>query len=173
MLSKESKQSYSTVIEVLRKRFHPVDIEELRGAELYQICQKDESVEELGIKLQAAARKAFPSLMGKEQDRLMKGKFFQSLLPKWQRKLCAPKTEESFVDLFNRARTAEKHDQQYNQSAADKNDGRKRSTPNKVEPQNKVTGQTSESGAKKDGTPQSQNRPVCFNCDQPGHVARN
>ena len=25
MLSKESKQSYSTVIEALRKRFHPVD----------------------------------------------------------------------------------------------------------------------------------------------------
>ena len=164
MLSKESKQSYSTVVEALRKRFHPVDIEELRGAEFYQICQKYESVEELGIKLQAAARKAFPSLMGKEQDRLMKGRFFQSLLPKWQRKLGAPKTGESFEDLFNRARTAEKHDQQYNQSAADKNDGRKRSTPNKVEPQNKAAGQSSERGAKKDGTPQNQNnRPVCFN----------
>ena len=73
------------------------------------------SVEELGIKLQAASRREFPSLMGKEQDRLMKGRFFQSLLPKWQRKLGAPKTGESFEDLFNRARMAEKHDQQYNQ----------------------------------------------------------
>ena len=133
MLSKESKQSYSTAVEALRKRFHPVDIEELRGAEFYQICQKDESVEELGIKLQAAARKAFPSLLGKEHDRLMKGRFFQSLLPKWQRKLGAPKTEETFEDLFNRARTAEKHDQQYSQSAADKNDSRKKSNPNKTD----------------------------------------
>ena len=30
------------------------------------------SVEEIGIKLQAAARKAFPSLIGKVHDRLMK-----------------------------------------------------------------------------------------------------
>lgn len=62
---------------------------------------------ELGIKLQAAARKAFPSLIGKEHDRLMKGRFFQSLflLPKWQRKLGAPKTEEAFEDLFNKACT--------------------------------------------------------------------
>ena len=72
------------------------------------------SAEELGVKLQAAATKAFPSLMGKEQERLMKDKFIHSLLPKWQRKLGAPKTEESFEDIFNRARTAKKHDQQYN-----------------------------------------------------------
>ena len=103
----------------------------------------------------------------------MKSRYFQSLLLKWQRKLGAPKTEESFEDLFNRARTAEKHDQQYNQSAAEKNDGRKRSIPNKIEPQNKAAGQSSESGAKKGDAPNSQNRPVCFNCDQPGHVARN
>ena len=63
MLSKESKQSYSTIVEALRKQF-----------QFYQICQKDESVEELGIKLQAAARKAFPSLLDKEHDRLMKGR---------------------------------------------------------------------------------------------------
>ena len=81
MLSKETKQSYSAVVEALRKRFHPVDIEELRGAEFYQIYQKEKSVEEIGIKLQSAARKAFPSLIGKEHDRLMKGRFFQSLLP--------------------------------------------------------------------------------------------
>ena len=103
------------MVEALRKRFHPIDIEQLRGAEFYQICQKDDCVEELGIKLQAAARKAFPSLMDKEQDRLMKCRFFQSLLPKWRRKLGAPKTGELFKDLFNRVRTAEKHDQQYNQ----------------------------------------------------------
>ena len=76
-----------------------------------------------------------------------------------------PKTEESFEDLTE-ARTAEKHDL-YNQSAADKNDGQKRSTLNKVEPQNKAAGQSSESGAKRDGTPKSQNGPVCLNWRQP------
>ena len=42
MLSNETKQSYSAVVEALRKQFHPVDIEELRGAEFYQIYQKKE-----------------------------------------------------------------------------------------------------------------------------------
>ena len=87
MLPNESKESYSAAKSALRKRFQPVDIEELRGAEFYQIVQTNETVEELGIKLQTLARKAFPSLMGKECDRLLKGRFFQSLQTKWQRKL--------------------------------------------------------------------------------------
>ena len=76
MLPKESKASYSTARDALKKRFQPVDIEELRGAEFYQIVQTTETVEELGIKLQTLARKAFPSLVGKELDRLLKGRFF-------------------------------------------------------------------------------------------------
>ena len=52
----------------------------------------------------------------------MKGRFFQSLVPKWQRKLGALKAEETFKDLFNRACTVEKQDEQYSQSAADKTD---------------------------------------------------
>lgn len=38
-LSKEIKESYSAVIDAIRKRFQPVDIEELRGAEFYQMTQ--------------------------------------------------------------------------------------------------------------------------------------
>ena len=173
MLSKETKQSYSAVVEALRKRFHPVDIEELRGAEFYQIYQKEESVEEIGIKLQSAARKAFPSLIGKEHDRLMKGRFFQSLLPKWQRKLGAPKTDETFEDLFNRARTVEKHDEQYSQSAADKSDNRKKSSSNKAESQSKAGSENSGGGAKESAPQNYQKSVVCFNCEQPGHIARN
>lgn len=45
------------------------------------------------------AKKAFPSLGAKELDRLLKGRFFQALLPKWQRKLGAPKVAESFNEL--------------------------------------------------------------------------
>ena len=51
-LSSDTKKSYSAVVEALRKRFLPIDIEELRGAEFYQLTQKEETVEEMGIKLQ-------------------------------------------------------------------------------------------------------------------------
>ena len=51
-LPKETQGSYSDVISALRKRFQPVDIEELRGAEFYQMIQNTETVEEMGIKLQ-------------------------------------------------------------------------------------------------------------------------
>lgn len=38
--------------------------------------------------------------------------FFQALLPKWQRKFGAPKVGETFKELYDRARTCERHDQQ-------------------------------------------------------------
>ena len=161
------------MVEALRKRFHPVDIEELRGAEFYQIYQKEKSVEEIGIKLQSAARKAFLSLIGKEHDRLMKGRFFQSLLPKWQRKMGAHKADETFEDLFKRAHTVEKHDEQYSQSAADKSDDHKKSSSNEAESQNKA-GSENSGGRAKESAPQNyQKSVVCFNCEQPGHIARN
>ena len=114
-LPKETQGSYSSVISALRKRFQPVDIEELRGAEFYQMTQTTETVEEMGIKLQTTARKAFPSLVGKEWDRLLKGRFFHCLATKWQRKLDAPKPKETFEELYARARTLECHDQQFSQ----------------------------------------------------------
>ena len=64
------------------------------------------------------ARRAFPSLGERELDRLLKGRCFQALLPKWQRKLGAPKVGESFQELYERARTSEQHDQQYRGGAA-------------------------------------------------------
>ena len=48
---------------------------------------------------------------------MLKGRFFQSFLPKWQRKL-VPKPEETFSELYDRARTLEKHEKQYVSSAA-------------------------------------------------------
>ena len=74
--------------------------------------QDKQSVEELGIALQKLARKASPTSGVKEFDRLLKGQFYQALLPKWQRKLGAPKTDETFEDLYARARAIEQHDQQ-------------------------------------------------------------
>ena len=50
--------------------------------------QDSETIEQLGIDVHSLARRAFPELRGgKEFDRLLKGRFFQGLLPNWQCKL--------------------------------------------------------------------------------------
>ena len=95
IFSTEEKSSYKKAADALRKRFRPVDIEELRGLEFHRKVQENESVEQLGLELQRLGRKAFPSTDGKDFDRLLKGRFFQALLTKWQRKLGAPKPSET------------------------------------------------------------------------------
>ncbi len=114
MLSETEKCSYESTVAALRKRFLSLDIEELRGLEFHQLMQTKQSVEEMGICLQKLAKKAFPGSTPKEFDRLLKGRFYQALLPKWQRKLGAPKATETFDDLYARARALERHDQQFN-----------------------------------------------------------
>ena len=61
-------------------------------------------MEQLGMDLQRMARQAFSNMPEAEFNRLLKGRFFQALQVKWQRKLGAPKPEESFQDLYDRAR---------------------------------------------------------------------
>ena len=81
----EEKKKYDLVIDRLKSRFKPVDIEELKSIKFHQKMQDSgESVEKLGICLQKLAGKAFPQITGKEFDRLLRGRFFQALLPKWQ-----------------------------------------------------------------------------------------
>ena len=75
--------------------------------------QTKETVQQLGIEIQRLGRKAFPSMIGKEFDRLLKGRFYQALLVKWQRKLGPPKTSESFYELYDRARALEEQERQY------------------------------------------------------------
>jgi hypothetical protein len=55
--------------------------------------------------------------VGKDFDRLLKGRFYQALLVKWQRKLGSPKPDETFHDLFARARMLEEHEKQFQQSS--------------------------------------------------------
>ena len=62
LLPDEVKVSYSATVEALRSRFRPADIKELRGMELHQLVQKDQSVEALGLELQRLAKRAFPVL---------------------------------------------------------------------------------------------------------------
>ena len=96
----------------LRKRFQSLDIEELKGLEFHQLMQDKQSVEELVVVLQTLARKAFPESGAKMFDHMLKGHLYQALLPKWQHKLGAPKTDKSFENLYARARAIERHDQQ-------------------------------------------------------------
>ena len=49
LLPDDVKASYSATVSVLRSKFKPVDIEELRGMEFHQLVQKSQSVEVIGI----------------------------------------------------------------------------------------------------------------------------
>ena len=44
LLPEDIKASYSATVSVLRSKFKPVDIEELRGMEFHQLVQKNQSV---------------------------------------------------------------------------------------------------------------------------------
>ena len=119
MMPEQDRKEYETAVQRLKERFRPIDIAELKGIGFHQRMQlPEESVEQLGIALQNLVRKASPQAKGREYDRLLKGWFFQALHTKWQRKLGAPKTDESFSELYGRARILERHDQQYNAMAA-------------------------------------------------------
>ena len=83
LLLVETRTSYATLVTALKTRFKPVDIEELRGLELHQLMQTDQTVEKLGLQFMQLAKKAFPSL------------------------------EESIAALYEQARVCERHDQQY------------------------------------------------------------
>ena len=95
------ESNYKKIVSSLRARFKAVDIEELRGMEFHHRVQKDETIESLGLELQALGLKAFPSIQGREFDRLLKGRFFQALHVKWQRKIGAPKPSETFQELYD------------------------------------------------------------------------
>ena len=79
--------------------------------------EPSETIEHLGISIQQLGRKAFPSIAGKDFDRLLKGRFYQALMVKWQRKLGPPKPEETFHDLLARARMLEECEKQFAASA--------------------------------------------------------
>ena len=144
MLPEEEKDSYDRVVVALKKRFLSVDIEELRVLEFHQLMQDKQSVEELGIELQKLGRKAFPTSGAKE---FVKGRFYQALLPKWQRRLGAPKTTETFEELYARARTLERHDQQIGASRGDSRQTKQHSTRNTeptTSPESRKKSQTQE-----------------------------
>ena len=173
MLPKEEKSTYARAVVSLKKRFRSVEIEELKGLEFHRRVQGEETVEKLGMDIQKLGRKAFPTTGGKELDRLLKGRFYQALHPKWQRKLNAPRTDETFEQLFERARTLEQHEKQFTASAAVRNESQSKKRP--AAPNNRpATNQKSPKAP--EVAPSSTHTPVkglCRDCGQAGHWARN
>ena len=165
MLPTEGKTSYDKVVLALKKRFSSIDIEELRGLEFHQLMQAKQSVEELGLELQKLGRKAFPTSGAKEFDRIIKGRFYQALLPKWQRKLGAPKATKTFDELFARAQTLERHEQQF---ASAQGENRQREQPAK-NTGNSPSRQCSQPGQSDGGTSTQKNSQKSV----PGQLARN
>ena len=174
MLPEEKKSKYDSVVTALRNRFCSLDIEELRGLEFHQLMQDKQGVEELGVELQKLGRKAFPTSGPKEFDRMMKGTFYQSLLPKWQRKLGAPKATESFDELYARARTMERHDQQFNSGRGDSRQlrGKINKPPIRNETVKKVEEQSSKYQPER-GLTRFPRKKGCFTCGDFGHIQRN
>ena len=124
MLPESERKAYVSAVETLKRGFRPIDIEKFRGLEFNQKTQTSESVEQLGIDLMSLCRKAFPKICETEFDRMLNGRFFQALLPRWQRKLGTPKIDEKFNDLYDRARVAERHEKQYLVSASARSDAK-------------------------------------------------
>ena len=179
LLPKEDKTDYSRAVAAMKKRFTCIDIEELRGVAFHSLMQDHESIEQLGLQLQKLANKAFPSLSGADFDHMLKGRFYSALLPKWQKKLGAPRTTERFHDLYERARTVERHEAQFLESVATRQEGRgaprSRNRPPSV-PASSVpevearTSQNPSDGSRRVPHPSVK---TCFVCRQPGHLARN
>ena len=110
LLDKAAFQTYRLLPDSVKASYSET-VEELRGIEFHQMVQDSQSVKELGLELQHVAKRAFPTIVGKDLDRLLKGRYFRALGTRWQRKLGAPKPDESFDELFNRARVVERREQ--------------------------------------------------------------
>ena len=123
--------------------------------------------------LQKLAHKAFPSMEGKEFDRMLKGRFYQALHLCWQRKLKVPKPDETFGQLFERARMLEQHEKHFTASAASRGETVVRKA--KPAPAASVGRPLPSTKATEvPETPSTRNFVrLCHVCHQPGHLARN
>ena len=133
--------------------------------------QTTQSVEKLGLQLMSLAKKAFPTLDVTQREWLLKGRFFQALLPRWQRKLSVPKVDESFTDLYNHARTAERHDQQYwlGRESHESSRSKKHPSTDKRE----VPSTSHESGEPSTQPRRRVSTLKCYGCGGLGHFRRN
>ena len=177
-LATEQKATYSSAVTALKAWFRPIAIEELRGWDFHRRVEGDESIERLGMDLQKLGHKAFPSLEGRDLDRMLKGRFFQALHARWQRKLGAPRPDETFTQLFERARIIEQHDKQFSEAASSRTEHPKKGGLSKFKPNNVPNSSCPPQKQKpvrpvdSSSSPAPKPRP-CHLCEEVGHFARN
>ena len=153
----------------LGKRFKSKDIEELRGLEFHHKTQGDKSIDQLGITIQQLGRKAFPTIVSKDFDRLLKGRFYQALLVKWQRKLEAPRPDESFHDLLARARMLEEHERQFSVSAESRSGKSGSADPMKNPSHKKTKPETTRTNPEESTHSSKPKERRCYICKETGH----
>ena len=134
-------------------------------------------MEAVGRSIQHLGRKAFPSITGKDFDHLLKGRFYQALLVKWQCKLGPPKADESFHDLFARARMIEEYEKQYQASAEARNPTQThRSTESArrvpTADRNGASHKEHDRSKPKSGVDSAQRDRQCYLCKEVGHLRR-
>ena len=177
MLPDQDRDTFDTTVSALKKRFRPADIEELSGLEFHHRTQGDgESIEQVGMSIQQLGHKAFPSITGKDFDRLLKGRFYQALMVKWQRKLGCPKPDEGFHELLARARMLEEHEKQFAVSAQSRNEHKKSHSEgsrkqNRTGDKKNLPIVTSNNRKSPDKEPEIRER-RCFRCKQLGHLQK-
>ena len=178
MLPDEDKSDFDKAVKALQKRFKPADIEELRGLEFHHLIQGEDTIEQLGMNIQLLGRKAFPTIVGKDFDRLLKGRFFQALLVKWQKKLGAPKPDETFHQLYDRARMLEQFEKQYEFSAQTQSEYNKQKAHRITKPRNSTfsvnrTFNFDDQISKWQGNGISSEERRCYKCKEVGHIRQN
>ena len=132
--------------------------------------------------LQKLGHKAFTATEGREMDRLLKGRFYQALHPRWQRKLNAPRTDETFAQLYERACMFEQHEKQFTASAACRTETKSKRSRSSTQargsrPTTTTTTATSQrSQRSQESIPTQASAPkfvcLCHVCREPGHLAR-
>ena len=101
-----------------------MDIEELRG--IPSVGTEGPVSGAAGVRDAKISKTCIPSSHWQGPGLATEGSFFR---PRWQRKLGAPRTNDSFDELFNRTRTTERHEQQYSNIAGEHRDQQKPDRP--------------------------------------------
>ena len=178
ILPDEDKNDFDKAVKALQKQIKPADIEELRGLEFHHLIQGEDTIEQLGMNIQLLGRKAFPTIVGKDFDRLLKGQFFQALLVKWQKKLGAPKPDEIFHQLYDQARMLEQYEKQYEFSAKTQSEYNKQKAHRITKPRNSTfsvnpTFNFDDQISKWQGNGISSEECHCYKCKEMGHIRQN
>ena len=117
ILPYKAKSSFSTAMDALKQRLHPVRSEALLSAQLIKRKQKySESVDEYAHEFESLLEKSYERKAGMDQaskELLKRDLFVQGLTYKWQEKILP--SASSFGGALHQARLAEEQHKQLNE----------------------------------------------------------